>query len=517
MKMQVSGRGTRACARAAVVVTVGLMASGWGLSASAAPYASGVTIGGNTVTFTLNEAADSLTYSINGGAAQSLDASSAGTKTFNLTSPTDKFTITAKKNDAVGYTIPTGDTLPAAGSGLSQPTALAGTRQISDNANPFTRYNSPRGVSVATNPNLPTFGNAYISNSAAGTTTGVVRSVGDGIYAVKADQSDALGFGDTAQNPGGVFDTVSTSSPFRTTVARDGSVYVADFSDSRGNVFRLTPNLGAAAQVFAGTGGPTALPAGQNHGSTTAVYVEGSSAAGNLVVYTLDEDLKSSQFGGAAGDDRNSLWRYDIGNAALPYTGIPTKINAANVLIPLASSDLDRGADGKFYLAQNRSAGNESGLVVLSSDGSQVLFDSLAESRTLLGNPTATDILQDILAMAVSPDQKYVALMLNDSDVAVVPLVDGVPQLANRMVVDNGTDINSGRDIAFDAAGNIHYVSSGQAMYRVLSPGGNQESSLVYDGSTFSFVNGPLPVPEPTSLSLLGLGAIALARRNRRR
>jgi hypothetical protein len=57
-----------------------------------------------------------------------------------------------------------------------------------------------------------------------------------------------------------------------------------------------------------------------------------------------------------------------------------------------------------------------------------------------------------------------------NSDVSVIPLVNGIPDLANRQIVDTGADITSGRDIAVDAAGNIHYVSSGQAIYRVLAP-----------------------------------------------
>src|SRR5437762_10953329 len=77
-----------------------------------APYASNVVIsGGTNVSFILNEPADSLTYSINGGAPQALDGTSKGTKNFVLGSSTDTFSIKATKNDAVGYTMPTGATI----------------------------------------------------------------------------------------------------------------------------------------------------------------------------------------------------------------------------------------------------------------------------------------------------------------------------------------------------------------------------------------------------------------------
>jgi hypothetical protein len=77
--------------------------------------------------------------------------------------------------------------------------------------------------------------------------------------------------------------------------------------------------------------------------------------------------------------------------------------------------------------------------------------------------------------------------MINNSDVAVVPLINGIPDIASRLVVDTGTDITSGRDISFDAAGNIHYVSSGQALYRVIAPGGTSWTKTAWNGSGYSF------------------------------
>jgi hypothetical protein len=496
-----------------------------GTFAHAAPYASGVQIAGNNVSFVLNEPTDVLTVSINGGAPITLDGSTAGTKNFTIGSPSDKFTIVTQNSSPTGYRIPTGSTIAAASSGLSQQSNEGGSNLISADTNVLNRFNSPRGVSVSRDPNAPNFGTAYIANSAAGTVAAAgslpARTLGDGIYALRADQSDAFGNGDTAANPVlsdgfPAFIDTSASSPWRVTVGPRGDVYVVDFSDANGGLFRLNPNLTAGDNVLAGIGGNTTLPVGQNHGSLTATYVEGSLAGGNLTVYNLDEDLRSSQFGGPAGDDRNSLWRYDIGAGPLPYAGTPTKVNAQNVLLPTANSDVDRGADGKFYLAQNRSAGNEPGVVVLSPDGSQVLFNSLTASRALLGNPTAADILRNIQGIALTSDQQFLAGMLNNSDVVLVPLVEGIPDLANRLVVNTGTDIISGRDIATDIAGNIHYVSSGQGLYRVLSPGGDTFFALSYDGSLPAGQQFAFAVPEPGSAAVLGLGALAMLARRRR-
>ena len=320
-----------------------------GLSSSArgAAYASGVSINGTTVSFILNEPADQLSITLNGTSTISLDGSTSGVKTFNLGSTSDTFAITASTNDPIGYTIPTGGTIAPVGTGLSQASNAGGFMLISDDTNPLVRFNSPRGVTVATDPNNSQFGTAYISNSAAGSTSGVVRAVGDGLYGLKADQSDAFGNGNTAV-PTGFEGTPSTSSPFRLSVGADHNVYVADFSDANGGVYRMSNTLTGGTQVLVGVGGPSTVPAGQNHGSTTAVFVTGTAAGTTL--YTLDEDLTSSNVvAGGSTADKNSLWKYEIGTAT-QYAGLPSKVNSGAALVPLATSDLDVGLNGDFYL-----------------------------------------------------------------------------------------------------------------------------------------------------------------------
>jgi MYXO-CTERM domain-containing protein len=74
--------------------------------------------------------------------------------------------------------------------------------------------------------------------------------------------------------------------------------------------------------------------------------------------------------------------------------------------------------------------------------------------------------------------------------------------------------VNSGRDIAFDAADNIYYVSSGQATFRILSPGGVTATTLSYNGTSFSFSNA---VPEPGALAAASLSLLPLLQRRRKR
>lgn len=484
--------------------------------ALAAPYASNVIKSGTTVNFILNEPADTLTYSINGGPAQALDGTTKGSKTFSLASPTDTFSISAQKSAAAGYTIPSGVEIPNGPSALSKPTPGATLNIISDDTNVLGRFNSPRGVSISKNPNAPNFGTAYISNSATGSVTENTTVtpalpartlVDEGIYALRSDQSDAFGYGDNAKNPLATdgfpaFSTSSASSPYRTFVAGNGDVYVADYSDINGTVWKLDQALTASQIVLAGIGGPappdpptnpdgTGLPEGQNHGSISSLHVEGALAGGDLVLYAIDEDINSAHFGGTVQGDRNSVWRWDIGSS-IPTDGstvTPTKIGGGLIgTFPAGGITVDfaRGADGKFYLSQNRQAGAQVGIQVLDTTGAEI-FNSLNKSREILNDPAAADIFTNVFAIAVSPDQKWLAAMLNIGDVAVVPLVDGIPDIANRMVVDTLPNTISGRDIDFDAAGNIHYVSSGQGIYRVLAPGGNTTATTTWNGTEYSF------------------------------
>lgn len=138
--------------------------------AVAAPYASAVTMTDDTVTFILNEAADSVKVVFNEGASTQIIGASpepAGLKTFSKAG-FSSFRIEVEKNAGPGWK-----------SGVLQ--------QISQDSNDMVKFGvGSRGVSVNREPGSgKLLGRIYVSVGANATSGG--RAVTDGIYALNAD------------------------------------------------------------------------------------------------------------------------------------------------------------------------------------------------------------------------------------------------------------------------------------------------------------------------------------------
>ncbi|HKQ39757.1 MAG TPA: Calx-beta domain-containing protein [Verrucomicrobiae bacterium] len=424
--------------------------------AYATPYASGVRVDAGIVSFILNESADNVTVVFDGGASsRDLGARDNGTHSFNLDAASS-FEIVVKKSAPPVWTL------------------------ISTDTNRLMQFNSGRGVAVNMHSSSPYFGRIYVANSAAGTATG--RPVGDGLYIMNADQSDALGRGDTASTAGINFNvgaaTPAANSPWHIEVGPDDYLYIADFSTNTGTIYRTDPD------VSSGSGQPVLANYGVTNQSVhttigSSPIVLGSLATADMVVYAID-----GQFPGSA--SFNTLYRWDIGAGPLPYSAPPTKL--ANPLINTVvnvTTDLDRAPDGKFFMMQNRSAGNESGIVVVDTDGTTILWRSLQESRVVLNDAAATDILKISRAVKISPDNKKMAIIRDDLQTWIIPLVNGLPDLSQRQVVQthSGAPTTLGRDISFDAAGNLYALSSGNLLLRIFSPGGESTATTRSDGT----------------------------------
>lgn len=438
-------------------------------TAQATPYATELGYSAGAVSFTLNEAAD-VVYIIFGSTTTNIGPLAAGSYSTNV-GATTPFSVKVQKTSAAGYKVP------------SAP-GVASKLQISTDP-VLSRFNSPRGVAVNRNPGSPFFGRIYVANSAVGSAGG--RSVGDGLYTLKSDFSDSPnGYGNTARDGTttglGLNYTLSANSPFRLTVGQDSYLYIADYSDANGGVYRVDGNLANGQLVLDGVGGPS-VPL-YNHGSTLKVIAEGSLATSDLKIYTIDEDYPVSL--------QNDLLRYDIDAGPLPNTSVPTTVSGALYSGASIQQDFTKGGPNNyFYLHQNRAIPATLAALYVVDSGGTTLANSLDLWRTLTGDPAAIDPLTNCWSIALSPDGKWLGMIhaggVTPSDTWVIPLNNGIPDLGNRLLLDTGT-VSQGRAIDFDAAGNLYTVSSGDAVLRSFSPGGYTEATTTSDGTFTLFV-----------------------------
>jgi len=411
--------------------------------AVAHPYATTLTNNAGTVSFRLNEAADTVEILWNNGASKT-----------NLGGLSKGLTITN-----VGATSPFEVKVTKAGTGT--PT------RISDDANVFNQFEYPRGVFVNRRPASPYFGRIYVANGRT-TATGSGRSMGDGIYILNSDHTDALGQGNAALAGGLDFTTGGTSSPWHLTVGEDDdNLYICDWSDATGNLYRTDPSVSAASGqlVFPKCVGTAAVPLdpADNHGSVHGAAVSGSLAAGNLTVWQVDEDMDAAPSAGV-----NSMWRYDIGAGPLPYSQQPVWVADSPAMAVANNADMARATNGYLYQLHYRSAGAQNCLQVVDPSGI-VLW----KSRDASVDPTngwPHDIMSNSVSVAVSRDMKYLAALRTSGIVVVVPMMDGVPDLANRVEIANGGQAVS-RQVAFDAANNVLVVDNISETLRVYSLG----------------------------------------------
>lgn len=449
--------------------------------AQAVPYACNLTNAGTFIAFRLNESADSVKIVFNGGATTNdLGALPSGLHTPAL-SIAGNFQVVVSKASGLGYR-----------------TAIAPGRaavlQISTD-NTTLRFNQPRGLAINNDPASPNFGLVYVSNSGA---TNSPRNVGDGIYVLSSDLADVLGQGDTALTAGLDFSASASASPYRLNVGQDGNLYIADWADASGSLYVTDPILtsGSGQNILGGlVGGPFPVTSSRNHGSIAAAVVLGSLGTGDLRAYVVDEDLQDNP-DAATGSQRQSLWRHDIGSALpgpfQPATRIALHPNTFLRTVGNQTMDLARSPSGNFFVSNYRSSGTEANIWALDPAG-MLIWSSLAESRVVLGNTTAADLLRATGGIDVSPNGDVLAAInIETNGITVMSLLgNGLPDLTNRLALNGfNTVAGQGREVAFDRAGNLYAVSSGAGMLRVFSPGGTTTAITGSDG-TFQLIRPP--------------------------
>jgi hypothetical protein len=469
-----------------------------GFVARATPYASELTNNAGTVSFTLNEGGSVKVYY--GTTTNNLGNLASGRFSFALGATSPFFVQVTSTNTGAGYKTAVS---PLVAGRIQLPT----TNDVND-----ARFPTPRGVAVNKNPASPYFGRVYVANSTPATIvtpapTATNRVVGRGIYALRSDLTDsALGFGTNAQNgnikfagnPGGP--AASANSPYKLTVGEDDEIYICDFSDSNGNLYRIDGSLTNGEWVFdwqGGPGGPIGSPT--NHGSLIKAVAEGSTNAGNLTLWTIDEDLGASV--------NNDLWKYTLGSGPMTNQTYPTDISSA--LLNAATVDFCKGGppNNYIYLMQNRSIpATQPGIIIIDTNG-VTITNTRDLWRTITGNPSDNDVLSNLQAIAVSPAGDYLACTMQGGfegfKTYIIPLVNGIPDLANRSQLTSGSIIQ-GRALDFDIAGNIYTVSSGDALVRAFSPGGFSVATSG-SGGTFSLFR------PATTVSVTGTSSVSEA------
>ncbi|GEM_PF-259459 len=441
------------------------------------PFASGIKNESGTISFVLNEDADNVKVIFDGGGVgntNDLGSLSVGTHQFSLGSHTS-YEIHVSKATAVGWT------------------------KISTNGNPkYNVYWSPGGIAINNNSaDLERFGRIYVLENQGGDPAGggnVRGFIDQGIYILNADFSDALGRDDTASTGGIEFETGGANdgvrSPNKIEIGEDGYIYVADWSVTRGTVYRFDPEITTGEVVLGEPGQATPSVHTTINGSA---IVKGSLAGGDLTVWAVD----GLGIGGSA--PYNQLRRWDINAGPLPFNGTPTGL-ATNGVADVADiqSDLDIAPDGKIFLTQNRAvtAGGYTNrasvnLRVFDTDGVTELWNSHQESTNALGNATAGDIFALARAVKVSPDNKKVALIVNSTHVWIMDLTNGIPDISTRVDLNafalTSTSTAHRREVAWDAAGNLYAGNNSSELIVVWSPGGSH-TAITSSGGAFQLV-----------------------------
>ncbi len=442
------------------LAVLGLLSS----AAMATPYASGiVNLGGGDYSFILNQDAGGVVIDRWGDTPLDLGALAKGTHTFSI-------------GGGTGFDI-----------GVSS-SAAPGWLQISNDDDNTSKYYLPRGVAVNRNAASPYFGWIYGSNATAGTTISG-RTLGEGLYAMSADQADITGQGDTEYTGGVDWVSGGSSSPFKLTVGPDNNVYVADWSDGHSGLWRAPGDLSGTWPNVLGNYNRDTAGLCDNHGSIPSVWVEGT--GDGTTVYTLDEDL---DLGGTPG----SVLRYDVGSAT-DYNGQPVEQTQDGMdHILNMRSDVVRDEDGSWWIAQYRFTENAScpALMRFLDGGTEPVYNSGADDDLpLLGAAYGNlDIHDELDLLVLGARSGYGVYIIDISDPDHPVLLETLAQSGYA------------QDVSFDAAGNVYVMSSSSETLRIWSPGGDWIATTSSDG-------GFVLIPEPASLVLLALGGLALLRR----
>jgi len=418
--------------------------------ARAVPYASGIVSNDAThqVSFILNQDAQSVVVLRDGGNAVS-PGTTKGQHSFDMTGYTT-FQIIVSNNVAQGWT------------------------QFSSDSLTQSKYYSPRGVCVDTNPKRSTFGQIIVAEGLGGAVGAGGRTTTDGLYIMSADQGDILSQGDTAF-AGGVDWSLSSSSPYHVSMnqvdptGEDYTIYIGDYYDGHSGVWTasLTNPSAAFNELFDDTTrdatGVVTNSFGQAvHGNIPGgPWVEG--VGPSRVMYTVDEDV-----------DRSDVHEYDIGTTTSGYDTAPIlRTTGVGTYLPFGMNDVVRDTDGSWWICDYRYTDGSFG-------NSVTHWPDNGFGPLWLSGPTTVPVDGAQGGIDINQYENLLVCNTRFARIVVIDIFDRDNPKLNANISHSGSYI---RDVAFDAAGNIYAVSSSSETLRIYSRGGSTVTTTSSDGT----------------------------------
>jgi hypothetical protein len=325
--------------------------------------------------------------------------------------------------------------------------------KFSDATNAATQFYNSYGVAIDNNPENSTFARMYIANAKAGTCDGG-RNTGSGIYISDPLMGDPTNQGNTVYAGGQTWG--ASNSPYRLSVAEDGRVFIADWSDGHSGVYIMdskTPSANfkllyegctrAASGLFTNT---SDVAVG---GSTPGLCVVGKGEGTQLFV--LDEDYI------ATGEKGNNVLRYDLGTAEnwqVAPSAVVFDNGTAGNLLQNGNSRVIVDTTGGMWISQYRAI-DEPGipsLIHVDATGT-VDFNSGAVDPNLIGNSRNGGMAMNVEGSRLAVAGQGVLRVYAISYDAAGPSLT----LLHSFATGNGNNTN---DVAFDFAGNVYSVSN---------------------------------------------------------
>lgn len=326
-----------------VVVSLAALTMALPGAALAVPYASGLSVAGTDVTFTLNEDAGSVAVALEGGGTMNLGAMTKGTHTVS---------VGTGGNHQIQ---------------VSNSTATGWTKISTDNTN--TSFYLPLGVSVNRNPASPNYGAVYVTNATTGNTA-FGRANPEGVYRLSADLN-TVNSGTAGVTWGG------SLGPMKCTVGEDDNLYVADLSNDL--AYEVAPDLSGNVQLI--TAGNRS--ANQYVGS---IHVTGTKAAGNRKIYLTNTNYNDTA--------RKGVIEYNLGGADAVAAGDTGSQLIGPSYFAYYPQDAVRDSAGNWYVSQWRYAANQAPPISMFAPGTAPLNTATWEASGTYTGAYCVDVYE---------------------------------------------------------------------------------------------------------------------------